>query len=101
MIFPANEFVASFVGVETILQAAVVERNGGSFIANVLSGRVEAVGDVSVGEEVMLGIRPENVVLALRSSRVSVGALAAVPCLRLRAAIVSFSAVGVLQVLVT
>jgi tungstate transport system ATP-binding protein len=66
MNYPANEFVASFVGVETILQATVVKKNGGSFIAEVASGRVEAVGDVSVGEQVLLGIRPENVVLALR-----------------------------------
>jgi tungstate transport system ATP-binding protein len=66
MNFPANEFVASFVGVETMLLATVVEKNRGSFIANMPSGRIEAVGDVNVGEQVMLGIRPENVVLAIR-----------------------------------
>lgn len=63
---PTNEFVASFVGVETILPARVVEQNGGSFIATVSDARVEAVGAASPGEAVLLCIRPENVVLSLR-----------------------------------
>ena len=63
---PANEFVASFVGVETILHGIVIEQNGGSFIANVSTTRVEAVGDANVGEHVLLCVRPENVVLATR-----------------------------------
>jgi tungstate transport system ATP-binding protein len=66
MNYPVNELVASFVGVETILPGTVVEKNGGSFIADVASARVEAAGDVSIGEQVLLCIRPENVVLALR-----------------------------------
>ena len=63
---PANEFVASFVGVETILHGIVIEQNGGSFITAVSATRVEALGDANVGEHVLLCVRPENVVLALR-----------------------------------
>jgi tungstate transport system ATP-binding protein len=62
---PVDEFVASFVGVETILNGWVIKRNGGSFLANVSEHEVEAVGDVHVGEEVALCIRPENVTLSI------------------------------------
>lgn len=65
MNYPKNEFVASFVGVETILPGKVIEQNGGSFIAKVAAARVEAVGDARVGEDVILCVRPENVVLAI------------------------------------
>jgi tungstate transport system ATP-binding protein len=61
---PADEFVASFVGTETILEAQVTEDNAGNFTA-VISGRdIEAVGTVSPGEKVLLCIRPENVTIA-------------------------------------
>ena len=63
---PANEFVASFVGVETILPGIVIEQNGGSLVTAVSATRVEALGDANVGEHVLLCVRPENVVLALR-----------------------------------
>ena len=63
---PANEFVASFVGVETILHGIVIEQNGGSLVTAVSATRVEALGDANVGEHVLLCVRPENVVLALR-----------------------------------
>ena len=63
---PANEFVASFVGVETILSGIVIEKNGGSLVTAVSATRVEALGDANVGEHVLLCVRPENVVLALR-----------------------------------
>ena len=62
---PVDEFVASFVGVETILNGWVIKRNGGSFLANVSEHEIEAVGDVHVGEEVALCIRPENVTLSI------------------------------------
>ncbi|MBP1730866.1 MAG: tungsten transporter binding protein [Deltaproteobacteria bacterium] len=63
---PANEFVASFVGVETILHGIVIEQNGGSLVTVVSATRVEALGDANVGEHVLLCVRPENVVLATR-----------------------------------
>jgi len=54
---PVDEFVASFVGVETILNGWVIKRNGDLFWPTFSGHEVEAVGDVHVGEEVALCIR--------------------------------------------
>jgi tungstate transport system ATP-binding protein len=62
---PVDEFVASFVGVETILTGEVTRREGGSFIASILGQEVEAVGEIQVGEQVAFCIRPENVTLTV------------------------------------
>jgi tungstate transport system ATP-binding protein len=66
---PANELVASFVGVETILTGKVIKRNGGTFVASVEGQEIEAVGDAYLGESVVLCIRPENVTLSIHPSR--------------------------------
>ena len=68
---PADEFVASFVGVETILTGSVIRREGGS-ISVLLFGsnqEIEAVGEARPGETLVLCIRPENVVLSTGLSR--------------------------------
>jgi tungstate transport system ATP-binding protein len=61
---PVNEFVASLVGVETILQGKVLRKNRTTFIASVSGQEIEAIGDVGLGEQVSLCIRPENVTLS-------------------------------------
>lgn len=61
---PATEFVASFVGVETVLTGKVIKENGGTFIASISGKEVEAVGKVRLGERVVLCLRPENVTLS-------------------------------------
>ena len=66
---PIDEFVASFVGVETILTGRVTEKNDGSIMVFVCGQEVEAVGDVHQGEEVHLCIRPENVILSNPSTK--------------------------------
>src|SRR4030042_1388906 len=66
---PVNEWVASFVGVETILSGKVIKRNGGTFIASIGGQGIEAVGDAHFGETVVLCIRPENVTLSTRPSQ--------------------------------
>ena len=66
---PANEFVASFVGVETILTGKVIKKNGGTFIVAISGQEIEAVGEVQIGETVLLCIRPENVTLSTRPSK--------------------------------
>ena len=66
---PVDEFVASFVGVETILSGKVIKRDGGTFIASVGGKEIEAVGDARLGENVVLCIRPENVTLSIRASQ--------------------------------
>jgi len=60
---PANEFVASFVGVETILSGRVIKKDGGTFAASVSGKEIEVVGDAPLGESVVLCVRPENVTL--------------------------------------
>ena len=66
---PVSEFVASFMGVETILTGKVIRRDGGTFIVSVEGKEIEAVGDVHLGERVVLCIRPENVTLSVRPPR--------------------------------
>lgn len=62
---PLDEFVATFVGMETLLTGPV-ERLGPGTFTLLLGGReVEGAGAPEVGQEVTLGIRPENVTLFL------------------------------------
>lgn len=60
---PVNTFVASWFGMETILDG-VIRRKAGSDIVVSVSGRdIEAIGDGSPGEQVYACIPPESVVL--------------------------------------
>lgn len=61
---PADEFVASFVGAETILSGRVLRKDGGTIVASVEGAEIEAIGDADAGEAVLLYIRPENVILS-------------------------------------
>jgi tungstate transport system ATP-binding protein len=61
---PANEFIASFVGVETILKGRVLTSKEGEIVISVGGHQIEAVGNVPPGEHVILCIRPENVTLS-------------------------------------
>ena len=63
---PLDQFVASFVGVETILTGKVIRKDSGSFFASVSGREIEAVEEVQLGEEVILCVRPENVTLTQR-----------------------------------
>jgi tungstate transport system ATP-binding protein len=60
---PASEFVASLVGVETILHGEVTRRRAGAFVVSVSGHDLEVAGDMNPGERVILCIRPENVTL--------------------------------------
>lgn len=61
---PVNEFVASMVGVENLLQGRVAKKMDGSFIASVAGQDIEAMGPMETGDLVILCIRPENVTLS-------------------------------------
>jgi tungstate transport system ATP-binding protein len=61
---PRDEFIASFVGVETILTGRVVRKERGTFMAAIDGKEVEAVGEAESGEPVVFCIRPENVTLS-------------------------------------
>ena len=65
---PVDEFVASFVGVETILTGKV-KREWGNFYRFGFGKEIEAVGEVHWGKTVVLCIRPENVTLSTNPSR--------------------------------
>ena len=62
---PRDEFIASFVGVETILTGRVVRKGRGTFVASIDGKEVEAVGEVEIEEPVVFCIRPENVTLTI------------------------------------
>jgi tungstate transport system ATP-binding protein len=60
---PADEFVASFVGMENILAGTVSAAAEGLFTLDLPGGRLEIVGDARPGESAVACIHPENVVL--------------------------------------
>jgi tungstate transport system ATP-binding protein len=62
---PLDEFVASFMGVDTILAGRVIKKDDGSFVASIMGQEVVAVGEIELGESVVFCIRPENVTLAI------------------------------------
>ena len=61
---PVDEFVAEFVGMETVLEGLVLESADGLCRVSVAGHEVEALGSPALGETVLLGLRPENVTLA-------------------------------------
>jgi tungstate transport system ATP-binding protein len=61
---PASEEVARFVGVETIVSGKVTAAAGGVAVVQVNGCTLEIAGLARPGEQVRLGIRPEDVTLA-------------------------------------
>jgi tungstate transport system ATP-binding protein len=66
---PVDEFVASFVGVETVLTGKVIKKGSGTFVVSISGKEIEAVGEARLGEAVILCIRPENVTVSTHSSK--------------------------------
>ncbi|MGA7828927.1 MAG: ABC transporter ATP-binding protein [Geobacteraceae bacterium] len=62
---PANEFVASFVGMETILDGKVLHSTEGYTAVSLSGAEVDAIGDFHSGDKVFCCIRPENVSIEL------------------------------------
>jgi tungstate transport system ATP-binding protein len=71
---PVDEFVASFVGTETILEGRVGDVNETSLIVNVNESKIEVVGRGKPGEAVLLCIRPENVTISIPEGNVKTSA---------------------------
>jgi tungstate transport system ATP-binding protein len=62
---PLDEWVASFVGVETIVEGRVGHREDGLICAELAGGAaMEAVSEAVPGETVLLCVRPEHVTVA-------------------------------------
>ena len=61
---PADAFVADFVGMETVLTGRVAHAAGGELRIETGGHEVVALGEAHPGEEVRIGVRPENVTLS-------------------------------------
>jgi tungstate transport system ATP-binding protein len=61
---PDSEFVANFVGTETILEGRVSNFTTGNMVIDVNGKSIEAVGDCSIGQKVYCCLRPENVTVS-------------------------------------
>jgi len=60
---PDSEFVANFVGTETILEGRVNNSQSGLTEIIISGKKIEAVGDFPSGQDVYCCIRPENITL--------------------------------------
>ena len=61
---PADEFIASFVGMETILSGEIVRTGPGTVTARIEGGEIEMVGQGAPGDRIVCCIRPEQVTLS-------------------------------------
>jgi len=61
---PDSEFVANFVGTESILEGTVSSCAAGHMVISINGKSIEAVGDCSVGQKVYCCLRPENVTVS-------------------------------------
>lgn len=61
---PESEFVASFVGTETILEGTVEKNNAGLLGISVAGKIIEAVGNYLPGQNVYCCLRPENITVS-------------------------------------
>ena len=68
---PQDEEVAKFVGMENIIAGRVTANAGGIVMVDTGNNVIQAVSGCPVGEEVNVGIRPEDIILALSKSESS------------------------------
>ena len=61
---PVNEFVANFVGMETILEGEVLTNRDQQLAVMVEGHEMDAIGDQKPGDQVYCCIRPENVTVS-------------------------------------
>ena len=62
---PASEPVARFIGVETLLTGRVIACEAGVTVVEVAGRKLEIAAPAAIGETVRIGLRPEDVTLAL------------------------------------
>ncbi|WP_224981855.1 ABC transporter ATP-binding protein [Geomonas agri] len=62
---PVNEFVANFVGMETILEGEVLSNRQQQLAVRVAGREIDTVGDEVSGAQVYCCIRPENVTVTV------------------------------------
>jgi tungstate transport system ATP-binding protein len=71
---PVSEFAASFAGIETSLQGLITGQREGTFLVSTAGRQIEVAGNSTNGKDVMIFIRPENVVISPASSHGSTSA---------------------------
>ncbi|HEX2965335.1 MAG TPA: ABC transporter ATP-binding protein [Syntrophorhabdaceae bacterium] len=71
---PVDEFTASFVGIETVLEGRIIQAQDGNVSVDIAGYTVEIVGNGSPGEHVVLCIRPENVIILDPSAEIHTSA---------------------------
>jgi len=64
---PANEFVASCMGLETIVEGVVVQSAGGEVVMSVAGREIAAIGTGAPGDPVYCCLRPEHVTIDIAS----------------------------------
>ena len=62
---PASEAVARFIGVETVVTGRVIGRDAGVTVVDVAGTKLEVAAPARIGDEVRIGLRPEDVTLLL------------------------------------
>jgi tungstate transport system ATP-binding protein len=62
---PASEAVARFIGVETVVTGRVIGRDAGVTVVDVAGTKLEVAAPAWIGDEVRIGLRPEDVTLLL------------------------------------
>ena len=65
---PQNEEVAHFVGMENILEGAIITSNEGIATVDIRGNAIQAVSNYPVGNRVYACIRPENITLLIADS---------------------------------
>ena len=68
---PVDEFVAGFVGMETVIPGRVTASGMGLCRVSAAGRELEAVGAPGVGAAVLVGVRPENVTLSAHPDSVT------------------------------
>jgi len=63
---PESEFVAGFVGTETILEGVVDANDNGMLRVKVAGAIIEALGRYCAGQAVYCCLRPENIVISMK-----------------------------------
>ena len=86
---PANGFVATCMGMETILDGVIERNEDGQLAVSIAASRLEAIGEGEPGTRVYCCIRPENVTIDLVHPGVATSARNVFP-----ARIVSMSSMG-------
>jgi molybdopterin-binding protein len=63
-LYPASEFVASFMGTETILSGKVTGSGSGVLTVSVNGASIEAAGEAAPGSGITFCVHPENIVFS-------------------------------------